>query len=73
VWLLREPRARRDFGYLAATAAFVSAFVTTLSAIKALFLCYLARMPLVAAFALHLFRGASYFIRWCLPLRSSCC
>ena len=46
---------RRDFGYLAATAAFVSAFVTTLAAIKAYSYATWLGMPLVAAFALHLF------------------
>ncbi len=55
VVLIRDPALRRDFGYLAATAAFVSAFVTTLAAIKAYSYATWLGMPLVAAFALHLF------------------
>ena len=55
VLLLRDATMRRDFGYLAATAAFVSAFVTTLAAIKAYSYATWLGMPLVAAFALHLF------------------
>jgi hypothetical protein len=50
---LREHR--RDFGFLAATAAFVSAFVTTLAAIKAYSYATWLGMPLVAVLALHLF------------------
>ena len=53
--LIRDRDLRRDFGYLAATAAFVSAFVTTLAAIKAYSYATWLGMPLVAAFALHLF------------------
>ena len=55
VLLLRDATMRRDFGYLAATAAFVSAFVTTLAAIKAYSYATWLGMPLVAAFAVHLF------------------
>ena len=46
---------RRDFGYLAATAALIAAFITTLAAIKAYSYATWLGMPLVAAFALHLF------------------
>jgi hypothetical protein len=53
--LIRDRDLRRDFGYLAATAAFVSAFVTTLAAVKAFSYATWLGMPLVAAFALHLF------------------
>ena len=53
--LIRDRDLRRDFGYLAATVAFVSAFVTTLAAIKAYSYATWLGMPLVAAFALHLF------------------
>jgi hypothetical protein len=53
--LIRDRDLRRDFGYLAATAAFVSAFITTLAAIKAYSYATWLGMPLVAAFALHLF------------------
>jgi hypothetical protein len=53
--LIRDRDLRRDFGCLAATAAFVSAFVTTLVAVKAYSYATWLGMPLVAAFALHLF------------------
>ena len=53
--LIRDRDLRRDFGYLAATAAFVSAFITTLAAIKAYSYATWLGMPLVAAFAMHLF------------------
>jgi hypothetical protein len=46
---------RRDFGYLAATGAFAIAFLTTLAAVKAYSYAIWLGMPLVAAFALHLF------------------
>ena len=55
VLLLRDATMRRDFGYLAAAAAFLSAFVTTLAAVKAYSYATWLGMPLVAAFALHLF------------------
>src|SRR6185503_15598130 len=47
---------RGDFGCLAATAAFLIAVVTTLAAIKGASYATWLGMPLVAAFALHLFR-----------------
>lgn len=54
--LARSGDVRRDFGFLTATAAFAGAFVLTLAAVKsASYLAWLA-MPLVAAFALHLFQ-----------------
>jgi hypothetical protein len=53
--LLRDPALRRDFGYLAATAALLAGFITTLAAIKAYSYATWLGMPLVAAFALHLF------------------
>jgi hypothetical protein len=53
--LLRDSEMRRDFGYLAATAALIAAFITTLAAIKAYSYATWLGMPLVAAFALHLF------------------
>jgi hypothetical protein len=53
--LLRDRDLRCDFGYLAASAALVAAFVTTLAAIKAYSYATWLGMPLVAAFALHLF------------------
>jgi hypothetical protein len=53
--LLRSPTMRRDFGYLAASAALAAGFVTTLAAIKAYSYATWLGMPLVAAFALHLF------------------
>jgi hypothetical protein len=53
--LVRDRDLRADFGYLAATAAFVSAFLTTLAAIKAYSYATWLGMPLVAAFAVHLF------------------
>jgi hypothetical protein len=45
----------RDFGFLAATAAFLSAFITTLAAIKAYSYATWLGMPLVAVLTLHLF------------------
>ena len=53
--LLGQGEHRRDFGFLAATAAFVSAFITTLAAIKAYSYATWLGMPLVAVLALHLF------------------
>jgi hypothetical protein len=53
--LLRDRDIRRDFGYLCATAALVAAFITTLAAIKVFSYATWLGMPLVAAFALHLF------------------
>jgi hypothetical protein len=53
--LMRQDAMRRDFGYLAAVAAFMVAFVTTLGAIKSYSYAAWLGMPLVAAFALHLF------------------
>ena len=53
--LLRSGALRRDFAYLAAAAAFASAFLTTLAAIKAYSYATWLGMPLVAVFALHLF------------------
>jgi hypothetical protein len=55
VLLLRSGALRRDFAYLAATAAFASAFLTTLAAIKAYSYATWLGMPLVAVFTLHLF------------------
>jgi hypothetical protein len=52
---MRQDAMRRDFGYLAAVAAFMVAFVTTLGAIKSYSYATWLGMPLVAAFALHLF------------------
>jgi hypothetical protein len=46
---------RRDFGYLAASAALLSAFLTTLAAIKANAYAAWLGMPLVAVFTLQLF------------------
>jgi hypothetical protein len=53
--LARRPDLRGDFGFLTATAVFVMACVTTLAAIKSSFYAIWLGMPLVAAFALHLF------------------
>ncbi len=53
--LLRNSDLRRDFGYLVATAAFVSASVTTLAAIKVYSYATWLGMPLVAALVVHLF------------------
>jgi hypothetical protein len=53
--LARRPDLRRDFTFLTATAVFVMACVTTLAAIKSSFYATWLGMPLVAAFALHLF------------------
>ena len=52
--LLRSSELRRDFGFLAATVAFVAAAVTTLAAIKAYSYATWLGMPLVAALALQL-------------------
>ena len=54
--LARDPELRRDVGFLTATAAFVVAFLTALAAVKAAAYATWLAMPLVAAFALHLFR-----------------
>ena len=54
--LARSRDLRGDFGCLAATAAFLIAVVTTLAAIKGASYATWLGMPLVAAFALHLFR-----------------
>jgi len=53
--LLSDRAARRDFGALAASAAFAVAFLTTLAAVKAYFYATWLGMPLVAALALRLF------------------
>ncbi len=53
--LLRDRPARRDFGALTASAAFVVAFLTTLAAVKAYSYATWLGMPLVAALALRLF------------------
>src|SRR3954470_2130338 len=53
--LARRPDLRGDFGFFTATAVFVMACVTTLAAIKSSFYATWLGMPLVAAFALHLF------------------
>ena len=53
--LARSRELRGDFAFLTATAAFVMAAVTTLAAIKASSYATWLGMPLVAAFALHLF------------------
>jgi hypothetical protein len=53
--LLPQGDLRRDFGFLAAAAAFVSAAITTLAAIKAYSYATWLGMPLVAVLALHLF------------------
>jgi hypothetical protein len=53
--LLGQAEHRRDFGFLAAAAAFVSAAITTLAAIKAYSYATWLGMPLVAVLALHLF------------------
>lgn len=44
-----------DFGFLVATAAFLASVVTTLAAVKGASYATWLAMPLVAAFALHLF------------------
>ncbi|MEA2875756.1 MAG: hypothetical protein QOF14_952 [Hyphomicrobiales bacterium] len=54
--LARSRELRRDFGFLAATAAFVMAAVMTLAAIKSASYATWLAMPLVACFALRLFR-----------------
>lgn len=53
--LLGQREHLRDFGFLAATAAFVSAAITTLAAIKAYSYATWLGIPLVAVLALHLF------------------
>jgi hypothetical protein len=53
--LARTHQLRRDFGFLVATAAFVMAAVTTLAAVKSASYATWLAMPLVAAFAPHLF------------------
>lgn len=53
--LLRDAALRRDFGFLTAGVAFLAAAVTTLAAIKGYSYATWLGMPLVAAFALHLF------------------
>ena len=53
--LMRDKDLRGDFGFLAVTAAFIAAAITTLAAIKAYSYATWLGMPLVAAFALHLF------------------
>jgi hypothetical protein len=54
--LARSGDVRRDFGFLTATAAFAAAAVLTLVAVKSASYAAWLAMPLVAAFALHLFR-----------------
>jgi len=54
--LARSGDVRRDFGFLTATAAFAAAAVLTLAAVKSASYAAWLAMPLVAAFALHLFR-----------------
>ncbi len=54
--LARSREYRADFGFLVATAAFVMAAVMTLAAIKSASYATWLAMPLVACFALHLFR-----------------
>ncbi|MEA2929132.1 MAG: hypothetical protein QOG38_1560 [Hyphomicrobiales bacterium] len=53
--LLGQAEHRRDFGFLAAAAAFVSAAITTIAAIKAYSYATWLGMPLVAVLTLHLF------------------
>jgi hypothetical protein len=53
--LIGQGEHQRDFGFLAAAAAFVSAAITTLAAIKAYSYATWLGMPLVAVLALHLF------------------
>jgi hypothetical protein len=53
--LLRDRALRRDFGFLAASAAFVASAIVTLTVVKAYFYAAWLGIPLVAAFALHLF------------------
>jgi hypothetical protein len=54
--LARSREFRFDFGFLVATAAFVMAAVTTLAAVKSASYATWLAMPLVACFALYLFR-----------------
>src|SRR5256714_8494275 len=54
--LIRSRELRGDFGFLAASAVFAVAALTTLAAIKASSYATWLAMPLVACFALHLFR-----------------
>jgi hypothetical protein len=53
--LMRDKDMCRDFGTLTATAAFLAAAVATLAAVKSYSYATWLGMPLVAAFALHLF------------------
>ena len=53
--LARLPAMRTDFGFLAATAAFLVAAATMLAAIKATSYAIWLAIPLVAVFALHVF------------------
>ena len=53
--LLRDQAARRDFGVLTASAAFLVAFLTTLAAVKAYSYATWLGMPLVATLAPRLF------------------
>jgi hypothetical protein len=54
--LARSRELRTDFGFLVATAAFLMAAVTTLAAIKSASYATWLAMPLVACFALLLFK-----------------
>jgi len=54
--LLRDRTARHDFGYLVTFGAFGIAFVTMLATVKGYSYATWLGMPLVAAFALRLFR-----------------
>jgi len=54
--LARSRELRSDFGFLVTTAAFLTAALTTLAAIKSASYATWLAMPLVACFALHLFR-----------------
>jgi len=53
--LARSRAMRSDFGFLVAAAAFVTAFATTLAAVKSASYAIWLAMPLVAVFALQLF------------------
>lgn len=55
LWLAKEPKLRRDFGFLAATAVFLAAAVTMVAAIRGSSYAMWLGMPLVAAMALRLF------------------
>jgi hypothetical protein len=63
--MARSPDTRRDFGFLTASAVLVVAFVTTLAAVKAHSYAIWLGVPLVAAFALHLF--AALHLRRLVP------